>query len=251
MEKGSSPDTKDNNELNPFIAAGANGFSDLLKLMASSGADCGSTNRFGGTALLPASEKGYAKTVQYSLEAGVPVNHANKLGWTALHEAVILGDGGHLYALVIRLLIEAGADIQIKDRNGLSPVEYARQLGQQKISRLFEGTAQEDGKLHAELFTLYKEEHYEEGLANIRGASPASMGNSTLHFWKGLLLQESRKYNEAIHAYRRGLEMGSEGSQFHFCIAQCFRLMKQPKEALEALDKGREEKPSAFIFSIS
>ena len=58
------------------------------------GADLASTNRYGGTALIPAAERGHVETVRRLIEAGVDVDHVNKLGWTALLEAIILGDGG-------------------------------------------------------------------------------------------------------------------------------------------------------------
>lgn len=31
-------------------------------------------------------------TVKLLIAAGVPVDHVNNLGWTAMHEAIILGD---------------------------------------------------------------------------------------------------------------------------------------------------------------
>ena len=37
-------------------------------------------------------------------EAGAPLDHVNNLGWTALMEAVVLGDGGSDHQEVVRLL---------------------------------------------------------------------------------------------------------------------------------------------------
>ncbi|MFD1861417.1 tetratricopeptide repeat protein [Planococcus chinensis] len=246
---GSDPDAKDRNGLSPFIAAGAHGYAHLLKGMAEYGADVTSVNRFGGTALLPSSEKGYAKTVQYGVKAGVPVCHANRLGWTALHEAVILGDGGFLYGLVIRLLLEGGADIHIKDRQGLSPLEHARLLGQQRIVGLLENMGTENAYLENELLALYKEGRYEEALKIIEKAFAEGAGDEMpLHFWTGLMLQEEKRYERAIAAYRKGMQASGAGSEFHFCLANCFRLMDRPEEALEALEQGSEENPQSTFF---
>ena len=45
--------------------------------------------------MIPASERGHVEVVRYLLEeTDVDVDHVNNLGWTALLEAVILGDGG-------------------------------------------------------------------------------------------------------------------------------------------------------------
>ena len=62
------------------------------------------------------------------LQAGLHVDHVNNLGWTALLEAVILGDGGPVYQEIVGLLVDAGAK-QIPDRDGVTPLEHARQRG--------------------------------------------------------------------------------------------------------------------------
>ena len=69
-----------------------------------------STNRFGGTALIPASEHGHTETVRILINAGVPLDHVNDLGWTAMLEAIVLDDGSADQVDVVRQLIGAGAD---------------------------------------------------------------------------------------------------------------------------------------------
>ncbi|ANU14581.1 ankyrin repeat domain-containing protein [Planococcus halocryophilus] len=245
LKEGSNPNHKDSTGLSPFIAAGANGFSASLKLMTRYSADVNSVNRFGGTALLPSSEKGYVKTVQYCLEAGVPVNHINKLGWTALHEAVVLGDGGHLYALVIRLLLEAGADFQIKDRQGLSSHDHAQMRDQTRIIELFKNGASDDTPLENKLFFLYKKEAYDEALNVIENALSAGENLNKLSFWKGLILQEIKEFNRAIAAYSKGIR---DDKQFYFYIANCYRLMGKAEEALQTFDKATKENPETSFF---
>ncbi|MBN8965748.1 MAG: ankyrin repeat domain-containing protein, partial [Rhizobiales bacterium] len=51
------------------------------------------------------------------------------LGWTALMEAVVLGNGGSNHQQVVRLLLDAGADHSIADRDGVTPLEHARARG--------------------------------------------------------------------------------------------------------------------------
>jgi hypothetical protein len=48
---------------NPFLYAGAEGLLDILRLTIAAGADPSLTNRFGGTALIPASERGHVEVV--------------------------------------------------------------------------------------------------------------------------------------------------------------------------------------------
>ena len=76
-----------------------------------------STNRFGGTALIPASEHGHTTTVRILINAGVPLDHVNDLGWTAMLEAIVLNDGSADQVDVVRQLIGAGADTSVRDKN--------------------------------------------------------------------------------------------------------------------------------------
>ncbi|MDR2996860.1 MAG: ankyrin repeat domain-containing protein, partial [Microbacterium sp.] len=86
-----------------------------------------------GTALIPASERGLIPTIEILLEAGVDPNHINRLHWTALHEAIELGDGSDHYAEVCRVLIEGGSDLSIRDGNGDLPRTMAAQRGYDRI----------------------------------------------------------------------------------------------------------------------
>lgn len=82
-----------------------------------------------GTALIAASELGHAEVVRRLVAAGSPLDHVNNLGWTALLEAVILGDGGPAHQETVRILVEAGADRTIADRDGLTPMDHAKARG--------------------------------------------------------------------------------------------------------------------------
>ena len=56
------------------------------------------------------------------LGTAIDKDHVNKLGWTALLEAVILGDGGPVHTEIVRLLVEAGANVNLADRDGVTPL---------------------------------------------------------------------------------------------------------------------------------
>ena len=122
---------------NPFLYAGAEGLLDILKLANEAGADPALTNRYGGIALIPASERGHVEVVRYLLQqTDVDVDHVNKLGWTALLEAILLSDGGPRHQAIVALLIEAGADVDLADKDGVTPLAHARMRGQSDTAGL-------------------------------------------------------------------------------------------------------------------
>ena len=136
IEAGADVNAKDHINDSPYLYAGARGHLDILRMTLAHGADLKSTNRFGGTALIPASERGHVETVRTLIKAGVDVDHVNKLGWTALLEAVILGDGGTRHREIVQLLVEANANVNLPDRDKVTPLQHARSRGFSEIARI-------------------------------------------------------------------------------------------------------------------
>jgi len=73
------------------------------------------------------------ETVRRLLETDIDVDHVNDLGWTALLEAIILGDGGRAHTEIVRLLVDAGADVSIPDGQGVTALAHARSAGYDDI----------------------------------------------------------------------------------------------------------------------
>jgi uncharacterized protein len=136
IARGGNVNAKDAIQDSAFLYAGAEGFNEVLRLTLAAGADVASTNRYGGTALIPASEHGHVETVQILIGAGVPVNHVNNLGWTAMQEAILLNNGGPRQQEVVRLLLAAGADPNIRDPQGRTALQNAERLGFAEIATL-------------------------------------------------------------------------------------------------------------------
>ncbi|MGI9520215.1 MAG: ankyrin repeat domain-containing protein [Hyphomicrobiaceae bacterium] len=84
------------------------------------------TSIYDGTALIAAAHLGHVEVVKVLIRAGAPLDHVNNLGWTALIEAVVLGNGGPHHVETVRALFAAGADKSISDRNGETPLMMAR-----------------------------------------------------------------------------------------------------------------------------
>ncbi|MFT6558992.1 ankyrin repeat domain-containing protein [Sneathiella sp.] len=120
------------------IAAVANDI-EMLELALSSGGDAkNTTSPYAGTALIAAAHLGHVKVVEMLLNAGSNVDHVNNLGWTALLEAIILGDGGSNYVEIVERLLSFGADKTRTDNQGVLPITHARQRGYTEIIRLLE-----------------------------------------------------------------------------------------------------------------
>jgi uncharacterized protein len=96
------------------------------------------TSPYDGTALIAAAHLGHDEVVRILIEAGAPLDNVNNLGWTALIEAVILGDGGARHQKTVAHLVKAGADRSIADKNGVTPLEHARERGYAQIVKMLE-----------------------------------------------------------------------------------------------------------------
>lgn len=96
------------------------------------------TSVYDGTALIAAAHLGRHEVVRRLIVGGAPLDHVNNLGWTALIEAVILGDGGPDHIATVRALVEAGADRTISDRDGVSPLQHAEARGYQEIAAILQ-----------------------------------------------------------------------------------------------------------------
>ena len=96
------------------------------------------TSRYDGTALIAAAHLGNPEVVRTLIQAKAPLDHVNNLGWTAVIESIVLGDGGPRHVETLYTLIEAGANVTIADRNGKTPLALARARRYDEMIRLLE-----------------------------------------------------------------------------------------------------------------
>jgi ankyrin repeat protein len=139
VDAGADVNLQDGSRANAFLALGETGNVSVLDEVLRGDPDTTLTNRFGGTALIPAAHRGHVEMVRALLaRTDVDVDHINDPGWTALLEAVILGDGGPVHTEIVRMLLEAGADRSIADRDGVTPLEHASRSGYDDIAALLQ-----------------------------------------------------------------------------------------------------------------
>lgn len=137
IDLGADINIQDDREDNVLLYAGAYGYLDIVKLAIEADADTTIVNRYGGIALIPAAERGHLEVIEYLLrDSDSDVNHINDLGWTALLEAIILSDGGKVHQDIVQLLLDHGADMDIADRDGISPLDHAQKRGYDAITRI-------------------------------------------------------------------------------------------------------------------
>ncbi len=108
------------------IAAVANDLPTLKLALELGCSPANVTSRYDGTALIAAAHLGHVEVVETLIRAGAPLDHVNNLNWTALIEAIVLGDGGPRHVATLRALVAAGADVNLPDRSGNTPLALAR-----------------------------------------------------------------------------------------------------------------------------
>jgi ankyrin repeat protein len=139
VKAGADPNALENDRYDIVtIAAVAN---DVPTLKVALELGCKPTNitsRYDGTALIAAAHLGHDEVVRTLIAAKAPLDHVNNLGWTALIESIVLGDGGPRHVATMRALIEGGADVNLPDRNGTTPLHLAQANGYRDMAEILE-----------------------------------------------------------------------------------------------------------------
>jgi uncharacterized protein len=120
------------------IAAVADDLPTLRAALELGGSAKNVTSRYDGTALIAAAHLGHDEVVRTLIRAGAPLDHVNNLGWTALIESIVLGDGGARHTATLKALVQAGAKLNLADRNGATPLALARARGYRDMAAILE-----------------------------------------------------------------------------------------------------------------
>lgn len=127
---GADPNALENDRYDVVTIAAVAADVETLRAALAVGASARNvTSRYDGTALIAAAHLGHHACVELLIAAGAPLDHVNNLGWTALIESIVLGDGGPRHQRTLEALVRAGADVNLPDRGGHTPLALARSRG--------------------------------------------------------------------------------------------------------------------------
>jgi uncharacterized protein len=140
IEAGADVNVEDERQQSAYLIATSEVGDDprLLELTLANGADVDAKDSYNGTGLIRAADRGHLRVVERLLEREVEIDHVNRLGWTALLEAIILGGGDRGHTEVVRLLVEAGAEVNLADGDGVTPLAHARRRGYDEIAAILQ-----------------------------------------------------------------------------------------------------------------
>jgi hypothetical protein len=126
IERGADVNAIDNNELTALQNAAREGHEEVVRVLLSRGADSNRKGFDGSTALIRASRGGHLGVVRQLLQhmVGRGLDEGNDNGFTALWWACF---NGHVE--IARILLLAGADATITDRDGRTPRRAAELFG--------------------------------------------------------------------------------------------------------------------------
>ncbi len=131
FQKGVNPDVKDQHQTTALIHA-VKGSPKIVQLLLKAGADVNSQNIYGNTALINAvSGESDRDTLLQLIEAGADLNAKTMLGRTALIEAVMCRN-----VIAVQILVDAGADIWVRDDHQENATKKAIKSQQTQIARL-------------------------------------------------------------------------------------------------------------------
>jgi ankyrin repeat protein len=139
LKGGANPNALDAQRYDIVTIAAVNNDVPMLKLALAGGTDPKAiTSPYQGTALIAASHLGHAEVVRVLIAAGAPLDHVNNLGWTALMESIVLGNGGKDHTETLEALVKVGANLNIADRQGVTPLGHAKSRGYGEMVRILE-----------------------------------------------------------------------------------------------------------------
>jgi ankyrin repeat protein len=149
-----------------LMEAARKGHIAIVKLLLDSGADVNAKDSHGQTALIRAAKHGFSgtsssagffghggfsnranstnhiDTIRALLDRGADLNAKDREGWTALMRAAEKG-----YVITVKILLSKGADVNVQNKFGKTALMYAKQKGYNEIVKLIQEDIVEEAKI--------------------------------------------------------------------------------------------------------
>ncbi|WP_432806396.1 ankyrin repeat domain-containing protein [Microbacterium neungamense] len=139
IARGADVNAKDDTQQSAYLIATSEGHLELLRLTLAHGAVVDDKDSWNGTGLIRAAERGHGYVVGELLRAGIDRDHVNRIGYQAIHEAVIFGEDTESYATTVRALIAGGVELdRPSGGEGWTPREMAEQRGLEGLRAILE-----------------------------------------------------------------------------------------------------------------
>lgn len=139
LRHGADPNALDEQKYDIVTIAAVADDVDMLRLSLDGGGKATNiTSPYHGTALIAAAHLGHDEIVRMLIAAKAPLDHVNNLGWTALIESIVLGDGGKRHVACLEALVKAGANVNLADGAGVTPLALARGRGYAEMVNILE-----------------------------------------------------------------------------------------------------------------
>lgn len=138
LNNGADIEARDGEQRTPLLRAAGSGLNGVVEFLIARGAEIGAREGyFGATPLHQAAANGRIETVKLLLVHGAEINAIDNRGFSALSEASQpqsfgnVGNGG-----LIEFLVDKGANLDVKNTHGQTPLDYAKTRGWKDIAEV-------------------------------------------------------------------------------------------------------------------
>ena len=181
-----------------LVGAAYRGDTVALARLIAEGASVNHANRLGDTALIHAADKGHAEVVRALLDVdGIDVNYSNNAGSTALSLAA---DKGHVE--VVRALLAAGATVNHASDHGYTALSLAADKGHVEVVRalLAAGATVNHASDHGETALMLAAQNGHTEIVTALLAAGATVNHANYHGQAMLFLVVMRGHTGVVRA---------------------------------------------------
>ncbi|GAA1612764.1 ankyrin repeat domain-containing protein [Leucobacter chromiireducens] len=130
IARGANVNAQDSTMQSAYLIATSEGHTELLRLTLAHGANVADLDSWNGTGLIRAAERGHWAVAGELIRSDVPLDHVNRVGYQAIHEAVWFGRDDPSYHATIRVLAAGGVELDRPSvSEGLTPLQMAEWKG--------------------------------------------------------------------------------------------------------------------------